>query len=265
MEPMHHIVWNVSPILFALGPLEVRWYGLLFAASFVAGFFIFKWIYRREGKPEEQLDSLLFYMMLGTIVGARLGHVIFYDPGYYFSHPLDILKIWEGGLASHGGAVGIFLAIYLYVRKHPDYSYVWLLDRLAIPTALGGCFIRLGNLFNSEILGIPANVPWAFVFTRADALPRHPVQLYESFAYALIFVTLLMVYRFRFPRLRPGLLVGLFLFSVFSARFFLEFVKVRQASYEGEMTLSVGQWLSLPMLVLGLVFLLRRPCPRRVQ
>lgn len=254
---MHYFVWNIDPILLNLGPIHIHWYGLLFAGGFVVGFAIMRWIFRREGKPEADLDPLLLYMMAGTIIGARLGHVLFYDPVYYFHHPLEILEIWKGGLASHGGAIGIFTALYLYARRHPDQPYGWLLDRMAIPGVLGGAFIRIGNFFNSEILGTPSHLPWAVVFARVDNVPRHPVQLYESAAYLLTFAVLFFVYKRLYPHLRTGLLSGLLLVLVFTARFFLEFIKVRQASYGYSFPLSVGQWLSLPFIVLGIVLLIR--------
>jgi phosphatidylglycerol:prolipoprotein diacylglycerol transferase len=147
--------WNADPILLHIGTFAIRWYGLLFAAAFLAGIQIMKMIYQREGHNTERLDDLLIYMMIGTVIGARLAHVLFYEPDYYFSHPLAILKIWEGGLASHGGAVGILLAVYLYTRKYKDVGFMWLMDRLSLPIALGASFIRIGNFFNSEIVGIP--------------------------------------------------------------------------------------------------------------
>jgi prolipoprotein diacylglyceryl transferase len=170
-----YITWNVNPELFKLGPLTVRWYGVLFALAFYCGFFIVHRMFRVEHKNENALNSLLIYMVAGAVVGARLGHCLFYEPDYYFKHPLEILEIWRGGLDSHGGAAGILIAIYFYARRRPDQPYLWVMDRIVVPTALGGAFIRLGNLFNSEILGTPTNVPWAFKFLQVDATPRHPV------------------------------------------------------------------------------------------
>jgi prolipoprotein diacylglyceryl transferase len=219
-------------------------------------------VFRSEGKSEEDLNSLVNYMVLGTLIGARLGHCLFYDPGFYLSNPLEIVKFWHGtsfgisGLSSHGGALGIFSALYIYTRKR-EIPYIWILDRIVIPTALGGLFIRLGNLFNSEIVGIPTEVPWAFVFTRIDNLPRHPAQLYESLGYGLIFVMLYTLYR-RLRRESPdGLLLGLFTLFAFAYRFFIEFVKERQANYGQDLPLSVGQLLSVPLVILG-IFLVAR-------
>ena len=201
--------------------------------------------------------SLLTHLVLGTLVGARLGHCLFYEPAYYLSHPVDILKIWEGGLASHGGAAGVLIALWLYSRKHSDQSYLWLLDRIAVPAALGGALIRVGNLLNSEILGLPTDVPWAFVFARVDQIPRHPVQLYEAAVYAVTFVTLLIIYRRLRAKTPEGLLLGLLLVAIFTARFFLEFFKERQSAYGEDLPLSVGQWLSVPFVVVGVVLLWR--------
>jgi prolipoprotein diacylglyceryl transferase len=250
-----YIYWNVRPDLLHVGPLTVRWYGVLFALLFWIGFMIVRWQFQIEGKDERTLNSLLTHLVVGTIVGARLGHCLFYEPEYYFRHPLDILKIWEGGLASHGGAVGVLLALYCYCRRHPDQPYLWLLDRVAVPTALAGCLIRLGNLFNSEILGLPTKVPWAFIFAREDLVPRHPAQLYESIAYVLIFIVLLLTYNRLRTATPRGLLLGLFLVLVFLARFFIEFVKERQAAYGEHLPLSVGQLLSLPFIAFGVVLL----------
>jgi phosphatidylglycerol:prolipoprotein diacylglycerol transferase len=250
-----YIYWSVRPELIQLGPFALRWYSLFFALLFGIGFLIVRYQFRVEKKNEADLDSLLVYLVVGTIVGARLGHCLLYEPDYYLRHPLEILEVWKGGLASHGGAVGVLLALYLYQRHHRDQPYLWLLDRIAVPTALAGSLIRLGNLFNSEILGLPTQVPWAFVFTRVDLIPRHPAQLYESLSYALVFLVLLRLY-LRWKAATPrGVLLGLFLVSVFSFRFGLEFLKERQADYETKLPLSVGQWLSIPFIVCGLVLL----------
>jgi len=257
MVTPHALHWNVDPILLQVGPLAIRWYGLFFAAAFLIGFRIMTWIYRREGTDPASLDRLLVYMLAGALLGARLGHVLIYDPQYYFTYPLEIFKIWEGGLASHGGAVGVFLALYLVTRRPGSQRYLWLLDRVVIPTALGGALIRVGNFFNSEIVGTPTAGWWGIVFDRVDSLPRHPVQLYEALAYALIFVVLLGAYARRGPTLRDGWLLGVFLVLVFGVRFLLEFLKTPQAAYEAGFVLTVGQLLSLPCIVAG-VFLLAR-------
>jgi len=252
--PFH---WNTNPIIFKVGPLAVRWYGVFFAAAFLAGYKIMQWIFRREGRPEIEVESLFAYMFIGVALGARLGHCLFYDPVFYLGHPIEILKIWEGGLASHGAALGILLSLFLFTRPCNRPSYLWLLDRIALPVALAGMFIRLGNFFNSEIVGIPSTRSWAVVFESVDAVPRHAVQLYEALAYGFIFVLLVPVYRRKGSACRQGMLLGMFLVSVFSVRFLLEFLKTRQAAYEASLALSVGQWLSIPFVILGLILLVR--------
>ena len=255
MEAPSAFAWNIDPEFFSIGPVSIRYYGILFALAFFVGYFIIRQAYQREGKPEADLETLLTYTMVGSIAGARLGHCLFYDPVYYLSNPLLILKVWEGGLASHGGAIGIFAALYLYTRRRPDQPYVWLLDRMVITVALGGLFIRFGNFFNSEILGIPTDIPWAIVFERVDTLPRHPAQLYESLAYGIIFIGLFGLYRKLGARTPSGFLLGLFLVSAFSFRLCIEFVKEHQAAYGVDLFLSVGQFLSIPLIILGLYFL----------
>ncbi len=253
---MDYFVWDINPILIALGSLKIRWYGLMFATAFMSSYATMHWIYSREDKDVEQLDRLLWYLAIGTIVGARLAHCLFYDPAYYFSHPWKILAIWEGGLASHGANIGILLGLYFYQRKTTD-TYLWLVDRVAVACALGASFIRIGNFFNSEILGVPTDVPWAVIFARVDYIPRHPVQLYESFCYLLIYFLLLVVYKKTAGKVRDGLLFGIFTSTVFFARFFLEFIKTRQASYNSELWLSTGQMLSIPFFLVGVFFIFR--------
>ena len=257
MDPSGFLHWGLDPEIFALGPLRPRYYGLCFLAAFYVGFYIARWMYRREGRDLTDLDRLLLYMMGGAVIGARLGHCLFYDPVYYLLNPVEILKVWHGGLASHGGAIGIALSLWIYSRTRPDQAYLWLLDHMAVPTALGGFFIRTGNFFNSEILGLPATVPWAVVFTRHDGLPRHPAQLYEAVAYFCIFWVLLALYRRGRDLLADGGLTGAFFVLVFGVRFFIEFAKERQAAYGEDLFLSVGQLLSIPVVVVGAVLLVR--------
>ncbi len=251
------IEWSVSPEIFHVGPFSIRWYGFLFALAFVAGYIIIGWIYKQEGKPKTEVEQLAVYMIFGTVIGARLGHCLFYNPEYYLSNPIEILKVWEGGLASHGAAIGIIVSLYLYAKKRKDITLLWILDRVVIVVALGGSFIRLGNLFNSEIIGKAAEVPWAFIFTAVDELPRHPSQLYESIAYFLIFLILLFIYIKKKKNLNNGLLFGLFLVLVFTFRFFVEFVKENQSSFEAGMALNMGQLLSIPFVITGFVFIFR--------
>lgn len=251
------IRWDVDPVIVHLGPLPIRWYSLGWLLAFGVGFYIVQWMFRKEGKPEEDLEPILFYMLAGAMIGARLGHVLFYRPDYYLSHPIEIIAFWKGvrGLASHGGALGILISLYIYTRRHPRHSYLWLLDRVAVPTALGGMFIRLGNLMNSEILGLPSDLPWAMVFVRVDNVPRHPAQLYEALAYLLIFLVLITLYRRREGRVPRGRLIGTFFALVFTARFLIEFVKERHVPFEASLPLSMGQILSIPMVALGIALL----------
>lgn len=249
------ITWNVSPEIFSLGPIHVRWYGLLFAMSFIVGYQIFTWIFKIEKRSENDLNDLVWYMILGTVIGARLGHCLFYNPDYYLSHPLEILMVWKGGLASHGAAIGILTAIYLFVKKRPKFTYLWVMDRIVITVALAAFFIRMGNLFNSEIVGKPTDLPWGFVFTSIDNVPRHPAQLYEAIAYLIIFFILFFQYKKQKENIRDGFLFGEFLIGIFGFRFFVEFIKENQSLFENSMSLNMGQILSIPLVILGIYLL----------
>lgn len=249
------LYWDTDPLLLRLGPISLRYYGLLFALAFIHGFYLIRWVFQREGRPAEELDPLFGFMFGGTLIGARLGHCLFYDPIYYLSNPLQIIKIWEGGLASHGAVIGIMTALYLFVRSRPGTSYIWILDRIVLAVAPGGAMIRLGNFFNSEILGTPTDMPWAVVFARYDHVTRHPAQLYEMLAYLSIYGLLLWIYHRHGPNVRPGVLLGLFLCTVFGFRFLVEFVKLRQAAFADMLPLSMGQLLSIPVVIVGLMLL----------
>lgn len=256
---LSYITWDVSREITSIGPLTLRWYGLLFALAFVFGFIILTHVYKLEKKPQTDLEQLSIYVILGTVIGARLGHCLFYDPAYYLSNPFEMIKVWEGGLASHGAAIGILAALYFFAKKKKDQGMLWTLDRLVIVVALGGALIRLGNLFNSEIIGMQTDVFWAFIFTKVDDLPRHPAQLYESIAYFISFGILYFVYIKYREKLKPGLLFGLFLISIFGFRFFVEFIKEDQSAFEAGMILNMGQILSIPFVLMGLYYLVRRP------
>ena len=252
---LSYITWSVGPEIVNLGPISIRWYGLLFALAFVAGFKILQWMYKRENKPVIDVEQVAVYMILGTVIGARLGHCLFYNPEYYLSHPLEILMVWKGGLASHGAAIGILISIYIYTKKKKE-SFIALLDKIVILVALGGSFIRLGNLFNSEIIGKPADVPWAFIFTSVDNVPRHPTQLYESLAYLIIFFILISIYKKKSGKLNNGFIFGLFLILLFTFRFFVEFLKENQSPFEAGMILNMGQILSIPFVILGIILII---------
>ena len=249
------IHWHGDPIAFHLGPLAVRWYGLLFATAFVAGYELLRWMCRKENRSFEPLKDLLIWIMIGGLVGARLAHCLIYEPALYLSHPIEILKIWQGGLASHGGVVGVILTLFFYSRRADAPPLLWLCDRMTLPATLAGALIRIGNFMNSEILGRPTGAAWGVVFERVDSIARHPVQLYEAAAYLLLFGALLGMYRRWQEHLAPGIYTGVFLVGVFTARFLLEFVKMPQAAYDSQLALSVGQWLSLPFIVAGIILI----------
>lgn len=252
---MRYFQWNADPILFSYGNITIGWYGLLFATGFYLGFHLMRWVYKRDNKPLASLDVLFIYMVLGAVIGARLGHCLFYDPAYYLANPLQILKIWEGGLASHGGTVGMLVAVYVYSRQTPGINFIWILDRITLPVALGSFFIRCGNFFNSEIIGIPTTVPWAVIFSRVDSLPRHPAQLYEAAVYLMLLIILVLLYKKHGNEMKPGSMMGLLMIVIFGSRFLLEFVKIPQESFEPIAGLNMGQWLSIPFVVLGVYFM----------
>lgn len=262
----NYITWNVDPEILHIGSLSIRWYGLLFATAFLAGYIIFTRYLRTDHLTSEMLDELLIYMAVGTVVGARLGHCFFYEPEYFLKNPVEILKIWKGGLASHGAAIGIPISIWLYIRKY-KLSFLWLIDRIVIVVALAGTFIRTGNLFNSEIYGGPTNLPWGFMFIRdklydsvtgevLPVVPRHPTQIYEALSYLLIFTALFIFYRKNYLKVRDGFIFGVFLIAVFTARFLIEFVKNDQVAFEAGMRLNMGQWLSIPLILTGIAILI---------
>ncbi|KAA9332217.1 prolipoprotein diacylglyceryl transferase [Hymenobacter busanensis] len=263
------ITWDVSPIIAQIGPLTLRWYGLLFASGFIIGSFILTHIYKAERVSPRWVDVITIYMLIGTVLGARLGHVLFYDPAHYLAHPGEILKIWEGGLASHGATLGILLATWLFSRNN-KFDYLWVLDRIVIVVATGGMCIRLGNLMNSEIIGRQTDVPWAFKFVRYNEIhhevtnvplePHHPTQIYEALFCLFLFVLLYGLwnkYKERTPR---GLLFGLFVTLLFTFRFLVEFLKENQEGFESTWALAplnMGQVLSIPLVFVGLWVLLR--------
>jgi len=365
------VIWLPNPDIFSISFLTVRWYGLLFALGFIIAQQIMFYIYKKEGKPQRDVESLTIYMIIAVVIGARLGHVLFYQPEVYFADPIKILKIWEGGLASHGAAVGILVAILLYVnfyinisfskfkvkkRKRKDQSYLWVIDRIVIVVALAGCLIRLGNLINSEIVGKPTNSNWGFVFaweakqlllndnlidevgvTKPDhssietpgaaeglvplqfilkfvagegyyeeedvrayiensikqnlmysygeehleiardqplnytldqkgghyiasvevlGIARHPAQLYESIYYFLLFIALFLLWTKRKQHTPQGLIFGVFLIALFGIRFIVEFLKENQVAFEDDLLLNMGQWLSIPFIIAGIVLLI---------
>ena len=254
--------WNIDPVIFHLGGIELRWYSVLFVSGFILGWYIMRSFFRREKINESLLDPMLYMLLICTIVGARLGHCLFYQPDYYLGSWQGFWEIfmpWKGGLASHGGTIAILLGIWWYARKYGkknDFDYVWVLDHLVIPVAFAACFIRLGNLFNSEIYGGPTSLPWGFVFQRnGETVPCHPTQLYEGGTYLLLGIVLMWLYWRKLDKLYRGTFVGLFLIVCFGSRFLLEFVKNPQVEFEQDMVLNMGQLLSIPFVLLGIGFL----------
>ena len=255
---LNDIHWNVDPEIFSLGPLSIRWYGLLFATGFLIGYYIVERMFKYENENLKWLDSLFVYLIVATIIGARLGHVFFYGWDYYSQNPEEILMVWHGGLASHGGAIGILIAMYLYSKFVTKRSMLWTLDRVVVPTALVGAMIRTGNLMNSEIYGVETDLPWGFIFERVgETMPKHPTQIYEALAYLVAFGILMYLYWRTNARKKQGLILGAFFILIFTARFFIEFVKEDQEAFEATMTLNMGQWLSIPFVLLGIFLVIR--------
>ncbi|MDX2432139.1 MAG: prolipoprotein diacylglyceryl transferase [Bacteroides sp.] len=279
------ITWNVNPEIFSIGELSIRWYGLLFATAFLSGYLVFTRYLCADRLNSEMVDQLLIYIAVGTVLGARLGHCFFYEPEYFLKNPVEILKIWRGGLASHGAAIGILVSLWLYVRKN-KLSFLWMIDRIVIVVALGGAFIRLGNLFNSEIYGGPTSLPWGIEFVRdkmydpttgalLPVVASHPTQLYEALSYFLIFGVLLTFYRKNYTKVRDGYIFGVFMIMLFTARFLIEFVKNDQVGFESGMSLNMGQLLSLPFILAGIAMIVwtkmkpqhfnQTPIPKRAK
>jgi prolipoprotein diacylglyceryl transferase len=262
---LNFIHWNVDPEIFRVGVFSVRWYGLLFASGFLIGYYIGEKMLKSEGVGMKWIDSLFFYIIIATIVGARLGHVFFYGWDYYSQHPGEIFKVWHGGLSSHGGAIGIFTALYIHSKLVTKRTMLWAADRIVVPAALVGAFIRLGNLMNSEIYGIETNLPWGFIFERnAETVAKHPTQLYEAIFYIISFGILMYMYWRTRSKNRPGLILGAFFILIFLSRFFIEFIKEDQEAFEAGMMLNMGQWLSIPF-VLGGIYLIYRAMNRPEQ
>ena len=268
------INWNPNPELFNLfGSLPIRYYGLLWVVGIALAYVIVHRQYRDRKIDEKTFEPLFFYCFFGILIGARLGHCLFYQPDYYLNHfwemilPVKFLPDggwkWTGyeGLASHGGTLGLIIALWMYCRK-TKMHYMDVLDMIAVATPITACFIRLANLMNSEIIGQPTDVPWAFVFERVDMLPRHPAQLYEAIAYFIFFLGMVYLYK-RGQQKREkaslpyhrGFFFGLCLTEIFVFRFFIEFLKENQVNFERTMALNMGQWLSIPFILIGVYFM----------
>ena len=350
---LSYITWNVDPEIFQTGGFAIRWYGLLFALSFVFAYYVLLKVFIKEKLSAQLLDKLAVYIFIGTVLGARIGHCLFYEPTYYLANPLEMIKIWKGGLASHGGAIGILLAVFLFVKKH-KFNFLWMLDRVVIVVALVGVFIRVGNLMNSEIIGDKTTFSCGFLFVNEfdrsltnsnenlihyteieqtgqdtivngdayqpikakiaftarkikpeqvksfirkqvipmiqldrdmrknfklfhdpevkldnknnkliasfhmHAVPRHPSQVYEALAYLFMFIILYLVYLKKRSRLKNGQLFGWFLIALFGFRFLIEYVKEVQVPFENDLPLYMGQILSIPFIIIGIIILLTR-------
>jgi len=254
-----HFVWDASKVIFEIPlhffTLPIRWYSLLFATGLFGGYFILKKMFQAEQKPLEALEVLPTYIVIATLVGARLGHTLFYEPSRYLSNPLEILMIWKGGLASHGGFIAVILAFYLYARKYREhFSLFWILDRAAIAAMFASGCIRVGNFFNSEIIGLKTDVPWAVVFKNNDLIPRHPAQLYEAMGYFWLCITFYFVYRQLKRKVPEGMIFGMILVVGMGYRLFIEQFKENQVAFEQGMALNMGQLLSIPFIVFGIYF-----------
>lgn len=258
MTNLLSIVWDFNPVFVTIGSFEIRYYSLMWAAALLVGAWIFSYFCKKEGRPQSLSDSAFLYIALGTMIGARLGHCLFYEPEYYLLKPWAIItEIRNGGLASHGATIGIIVSIWLCSRKN-KVPVMWMTDRLGVIAPISGALIRFGNLFNSEIIGHQTDMPWGFKFMRlhrglpVEQVPAcHPTQLYEALCYILTFLVLWWMYNKTEAPRRRGLMFGVALIGIFLTRFFIEFVKINQVAFEEGMTLNMGQWLSVPFIIIG--------------
>lgn len=265
---LNYVIWNANPEIIS-NPISVRWYGMMFALGFLIGYEIVARMFRHEGAPERWLGILLMWTLAGTVIGARLGHVFFYEWEYYDAHPAEIIKIWNGGLASHGGTIGVIIGVLCFSFFTTKRSPLWTFDRLVIPIALVGAMIRTGNLMNSEIFGGPTTLPWGMWFVRSrewhamyEGIACHPTQIYEALCYLTLFAILMWMYWKKNLESRPGLIFGVFLIGIFLPRFLIEFIKNDQVAFEADMILNMGQLLSIPFILLGVgmvVYAMMRP------
>ncbi len=262
MLHFNYIIWDVNPEIFSIGMMSLRYYSVLFVGGILLGYLIVSKLYKNENKPHQEAYSLLMYIFAGIILGARLGHCLFYDFGYYSHHLAEIFlpfRMINGrftltgfqGLASHGGAIGVLIAVGIYCYRH-KWNYLDIMDKIGIVAPLTGGFIRLGNLMNSEIVGKVTDIPFAFIFTHIDNYPRHPAQLYEAIAYFAIFTLLITLYCKKKQKVSPGYYFGLSIFCIFIFRFFIEYIKINQSDFEDGMLFNMGQLLSVPFIVVGI-------------
>lgn len=275
MSSLLSITWNPDIEVFSIFGISIRYYSILFVTGLILAYWVISKLYKDQKIPAEKFDPLFIYCLLGIVLGARLGHCLFYEPDYWLSHPVEMLlpiQIVDGGikwmgyqgLASHGGTLGLMFSLWLYARK-TKLNFLSVVDNIAIATPIAACFIRLGNLMNSEIVGTVTNVPWAFIFPHEGMEPRHPAQLYEAIAYLLIFIVGLLLYKKYKTSLRPGFYFGYCLATIFTFRFFVEFIKASQEAYEDAMLLNMGQLLSIPFIVVGIYFMINSFKPLKTK
>ena len=257
------VTWKFNPAIFTIGEREFRWYALMFIIGFIIGYKIVKQMFKQEKLNLAWLEPLFYFTVGGTVIGARLGHCLFYNPQHYLANPIEILKTWEGGLASHGGVLGIIIAIYFFSKYYSHKSMLWTFDKLVVPTGLVAALIRLGNLLNHEVYGHPTDLPWGFRFIEnlhqwqhgampIFSPPSHPTQIYEALCYLLTLALCMWLYFKKEAWKKEGLIFGIFMICIFASRFFIEFVKNVQEDFETNMTLDMGQWLSIPFVLLGI-------------
>lgn len=269
-----YIVWNLDPVAF----WGIRWYSLCWLVGLLGAYLIARWLYKDQKIPDEKFDPLFIYCFVGILIGARLGHCLFYQPDYYLGSGKGIIEMFlpihfmrDGsvkftgyeGLASHGGAIGMVIALIIYVRR-TGLSFWTVLDNVALATPITAFFIRMGNLMNSEIIGKVADVPWAVIFLRTDPMPRHPGQVYEALAYALLLFIGFFLYKRNKERVGTGFFLGICMTYIFTARFLIEFLKEIQEDFEASLPLDMGQLLSIPFIILGIICLIRSLSTRKV-
>ncbi|MEG1635038.1 MAG: prolipoprotein diacylglyceryl transferase [Rikenellaceae bacterium] len=252
------VIWDFDPALLHLGSFEIRYYAIMWMAAFIAGSYIFGKMLKKEHLDQSLNDSIFLYAFLSCIIGARLGHCMFYDFDYYSANPLQILNIREGGLASHGAAIGLLIGLYMFSRRYKK-QYIWTLDRVTTVIPIGGALIRLGNLANSEIYGTATDAPWGFVFVRAgETMPMHPTQIYEALIYIALFILMMWLYFKKDMGVRrPGFLFGTFLIGTFGTRIIVELIKNPQEAFEATMALNMGQILSIPFTIVGIYLVMK--------
>lgn len=247
------ITWDFNPVIFSIGGFDILYYSLMWVLAFGQGMIVLKYILKREGEPEKYNEALFYYITIGTVVGARLGHCLFYDPVYFLSNPLEFFNFRGGGLASHGGTLGIMVGLYLFCRKY-NKTYIWMLDRASLLAPIAAFLIRMGNLFNSEIYGFETSKPWGFIFIRkGETVAKHPTQIYEALVYIVTFFVLFYLYSKKDVAKRyPGMLIGIMFVMIFAGRLIIENYKEIQVDFEQGMALNMGQWLSIPFILAGI-------------